>query len=159
VVSKSASPITYALTVRYAVGQERQAGPSTLPVEQVTLRRKREEGTTDVRTDRYGLILFEYNRSELNAANEKLAALVRSRIPAGAKVSITAFTDRIGEADHNLKLSEARARTTARVLGVDPANAKGVGETQPPFDNDLPEGRFYSRTVEIVVESRTQAPN
>lgn len=151
--TKSTAPITYMLQVRDEAGQQTQAEPGRLAVEQVTLRRKREEGATDRRTDRYGLILFDYDRSDLNPANEKLAALIRSRIPAGASVSITAFTDRIGEAEHNQLLSEARARSTARALGVDPARATGVGETRELFDNNLPEGRFYSRTVEILVES------
>jgi outer membrane protein OmpA-like peptidoglycan-associated protein len=154
--TKSTAPITYALQVRDDAGQQVAAEPGRLSVEQVTLRRKREEGATDKRTDRYGMILFDYDRSDLNAANEKIAGLIRSRIPAGATVSITAFTDRIGEAEHNQRLSEARARATARALGVDASRAIGVGETRELFDNNLPEGRFYSRTVEILVESQVR---
>jgi hypothetical protein len=28
-----------------------------------------------------------------------------------------------------------------------------VGETMPLYDNELPEGRFYSRTVNVIVET------
>lgn len=151
--TSSNEPIVYALVVNDAAGQDTRVEGGPLRVEQVTLRRKREEGSADRRTDRYGLILFGYNRSDLNAANARLASLIRSRIPKDASVSITAFTDRLGEVDHNQKLSEARAFATARALGVPEAVAKGVGETSPPYSNDLPEGRFYSRTVEVIVES------
>jgi outer membrane protein OmpA-like peptidoglycan-associated protein len=152
----STDPIVFAMDVRDAAGQRVATPSEQLPVEQVTLRQKREEGAADKRTDRYGLILFDYDRADLNAANERIAALIRSRIPAGASVSITAFTDRIGEEDYNMRLSEARARATARAIGVPETAARGVGESRELYDNDLPEGRFYSRTVEILVESQVR---
>jgi hypothetical protein len=33
-------------------------------------------------------------------------------------------------------------------------DGKGVGEEAPLYSNELPEGRFYNRTVQIVVESQ-----
>jgi outer membrane protein OmpA-like peptidoglycan-associated protein len=152
----SEAPITYLLAVRDGAGQRTETQVEQIRVQQVTLRRKREEGASDRRIDRYGLILFDYDRSELNTVNQRLASMIRSRIPAGATVGITAYTDRVGEEEHNMRLSEARARATARAIGVPEVNARGVGETQPLYDNDLPEGRFYSRTVEVVVESQVR---
>ena len=32
-------------------------------------------------------------------------------------------------------------------------NAKGLGESVLLYDNDIPEGRFYCRTVEVILET------
>ena len=42
---------------------------------------------------------------------------------------------------------------TARALGIAGASVAGIGEQDPLYDNALPEGRFYNRTVDIVVET------
>ena len=68
-------------------------------------------------------------------------------------MSIVGYSDRLGEAEHNLKLSTERAQNTAKELGVSVDNAQGGGENTELFDNNLPEGRFYSRTVSIVIET------
>ena len=71
-------------------------------------------------------------------------------------------TDAIGEESHNLKLSQDRARETQRVLETALGqqgkrrvkfDAYGFGEDprRAPFDNTLPEERFYNRTVSIDI--------
>jgi outer membrane protein OmpA-like peptidoglycan-associated protein len=63
----------------------------------------------------------------------------------------------MGEADYNQKLSERRAASVHDLLREFLPNAairsEGVGESQLLFDNTLPEGRFYCRTVQILVET------
>ena len=135
--------LTYVLTVRDEAGQS-EAARGVLPV---TVRR------VDREVGRYSLILFDFDQSTLNPYNRRIADLIRPAIDPGAEVRITGYTDRIGEEEYNIKLSEDRARNVARILGVSGARVEGLGQSVELHDNNLPEGRFYSRTVNILVES------
>jgi flagellar motor protein MotB len=60
--------------------------------------------------------------------------------------------------EHNKKLSANRALTVERAVktrtrGVKSLISNGVGEDDPLYDNNLPEGRFYNRTVQIVIQT------
>ncbi|MEP7220313.1 MAG: OmpA family protein, partial [Bacteroidota bacterium] len=139
------------LEVRDGAGQTFTTN-GTLPVEQVTVRKKRVERIADKQIDRYSLIIFDFDKGDLNETNRKIAQFIKARIRPTAAVTIEGSTDRIGEAEYNKRLSEERARSTARALGVAGGTVRGIGESGL-YDNDLPEGRFYCRTVSIVVET------
>jgi OOP family OmpA-OmpF porin len=79
--------------------------------------------------------------------------MVKRRISPNATVSIVGHTDRIGDEEYNRKLSEERARLTASQLNASTSTVTGVGENQPQYTNDLPEGRFYNRTVDVLVDT------
>ncbi len=75
---------------------------------------------------------------------------------------IHGHTDIVGEESHNLKLSRDRAQETMSVLQRELSKAGkrnvkfdtyGFGEDvrRAPFDNKLPEERFYNRTVIIDI--------
>ncbi len=145
------TPIEYSLQVTDAAGQTVRTPAGSLPVEQVTIQRKREERLADKQIDRYSLILFDFDRSDLNEANLRIARWVKDRVRPEATVTVVGSTDRTGDAAYNLRLSEDRARNVARTLGVG-GTVKGIGESDL-YDNDLPEGRFYCRTVSIVAET------
>ncbi|MBV9574836.1 MAG: OmpA family protein [Acidobacteriales bacterium] len=71
------------------------------------------------------------------------------------KVRIEGYTDNVGSASANRKLSEDRANAVADWLashGVDRARLKtrGYGETHPIADNSTDEGRAKNRRVELV---------
>lgn len=151
-VPRSNATLMYQLLVEDLKGGKRSA-EGKLPVEQVTIQKKRTEQIADRKIDRYSLILFDFDRADLNDANRKIGAFIRGRISPSATVTITGYTDRIGETEYNQRLSAERARTTAQALGLRPDQALGRGETTTLFNNDLPEGRFYSRTVTVVVET------
>ncbi len=155
-VPRAPDTITYRLDLTDSTGQSLTAPLGSLPVEQITIRKKRVERIADREIDRYSLILFDFDQSDLNPANRRIAEFIKGRVSPAAEVSITGYTDRVGEADHNLKLSQDRAQTVARTLNVTPKNQRGLGESAPPYSNDLPEGRFYSRTVNIVVETMVE---
>ena len=82
-------------------------------------------------------------------------------IPDGGSVIIHGHTDNIGEEGHNLKLSKDRSEETMNVLQRVLAKAGrkvkfdtygfGEDERRAPFDNRLPEERFYNRTVIIDI--------
>ena len=124
-----------------------------LPVEQITIQKKREEKQGDMAFERFNLITFDYDKATLNETSKKVARTIKERITPESQVEITGYTDRLGDEAHNLQLSQDRAVNTAKELGVPTENARGVGETTSLFNNDLPEGRFFSRTVDVVVKT------
>ena len=71
------------------------------------------------------------------------------------RLSIDGHTDASGEAAHNQRLSEARAKSVVAALtsqGIEASRlqAKGHGQSQPVADNDTDEGRAKNRRVELV---------
>lgn len=138
-------------TVRITIESEGNTVHRTLTTELFTLNRKRTERLADKTVDKYSLILFDFDRSDLSAQNKRIAALVKEAIRPESSVSIIGTTDRLGEAGYNRKLSTDRARAAAAALGISAATF-GQGESEE-FPNNLPEGRFYNRTVVITVET------
>lgn len=151
-IPRRSGPLTAVLSVRDKDGQTGTAA-ARLPVEQITIRRKREERLGDFVYDRFNLITFEFNSANLSRASKKIAENIQDRIQPESEVTIVGYSDRLGEEEHNRELSEERAVNTARVLKVPVENATGGGENTELYDNDLPEGRFYSRTVTITVKT------
>ena len=108
-------------------------------------------------------IIFEFNESKAITIYKKyLTDVVATKIPMNGTVIIHGHTDIIGDDDHNLKLSQARANEVKSI--IEDALAKsnrtdvkfevtGYGEdlSRSPFDNRYPEERFYNRTVIIDV--------
>jgi outer membrane protein OmpA-like peptidoglycan-associated protein len=87
---------------------------------------------------------------------------VAPHITNNATVIIHGYTDTIGNAEYNMKLSERRAKDIRRILenGASSSGKKGVkyivlafgmDEENAPFENKLPEERFYNRTVIIDI--------
>ncbi|MFA6571426.1 MAG: OmpA family protein, partial [Bacteroidota bacterium] len=116
--------------------------------------------TTDSTLDRYSLILFDYNSYNLSDANNSIAGYINSRIDKDANgktegtVEITGFSDKIGAESHNLELSQKRAEALSKLLKLE-GNVKteGLGESNNLYPLDFPEGRFYSRTVTVIVKN------
>ncbi|MFN8359060.1 MAG: OmpA family protein [Candidatus Kapaibacterium sp.] len=125
---------------------------SSIPVELLTLRRKRDEQMADKTIDKYSLIVFDFDRSDLSPQNKSIATIIKNALTPQSKVQIAGTTDQLGDATYNRKLSLDRARATANVLGLPNAELSGDGESDI-FPNTLPEGRFYNRTVVITVET------
>jgi outer membrane protein OmpA-like peptidoglycan-associated protein len=149
-VPKTPIPVDYQLEVTDDDGQTYAVPMASIPTDQVTIQRKRRERIADKEINRYSLILFDFGKADLNAANRKIIDMIKNRITLDATVSISGYTDRLGDEDFNQKLSEERARTVLNALGV--GKPLGAGETML-YNNDLPEGRFYCRTVKVVVET------
>jgi len=145
--------IAYRLEIADRDGHEFTTADASIPTEQMTLRRKRIERVADREIDRFSLILFDFGKAEIGDANRQIIDLIRSRIAPNATVSVTGYTDRVGDAEFNMHLSKNRAMATATALGTADASVTGAGESTLLHDNDLPEGRFYCRTVNIVVEN------
>jgi outer membrane protein OmpA-like peptidoglycan-associated protein len=151
---KSAKPVIGTLVVKNLLGQS-YSSSDTLNVDYVTLQlmKSREEGGKLV--ERYSLIVFEFNSATLNPANQRVMERVKQRIRPESKVKIVGFADRQGNPDYNRSLAQRRCEEAQRVLGLsdDRVTIEPVGSDRLVFDNDNPEGRSYSRTVHIEIET------
>ncbi|HWF44987.1 MAG TPA: OmpA family protein, partial [Candidatus Kapabacteria bacterium] len=163
-LEKEREPVLASLDTVHAVlhvqdraNQTAQSDEITLPVRHYTLLDKHCEGSIDTIISRYSLILFDFDRGALSDANRRIANFVKARISDESKVSILGYTDRIGSDEYNQQLSELRARSTAHYIGLESrSDVRGLGRSVLLYDNTLPEGRFYSRTVTVVVTTPTK---
>lgn len=133
-----------------------QCGRATarpLNVQKITVDKKRLEGVADREFEYYSLILFDFGKSKLEAQHKSVLDFITRRVTPSSQVTIEGFTDNIGEERINKRISEKRAKEVAKWLGLSNARTVGVGEEFLLYDNSLPEGRFYCRTVKITIET------
>jgi outer membrane protein OmpA-like peptidoglycan-associated protein len=110
--------------------------------------------------ERYALILFDFDRADIKDRNrvvmDRIGARVRE-VPS-ASVAIVGHTDTIGKPDYNIALSKKRAEAASALILTAEAGARnrvsvtGKGPADPLFDNGLPEGRAFNRTVTVTLE-------
>lgn len=146
-------PIKYQLTVLDSIGQKSVSESKELKVEQLTVNKKREDSKPDKEFEYYSLILFSYGKSSLEQEHREVVDFVKNRIGDEAKVYIYGYSDSMGDDKINQIISERRAKSVANRLKIRNAEVIGKGESELLFDNNLPEGRFYCRTVQITVET------
>ena len=108
-------------------------------------------------------IVFDFDKAKSIAEyNTFLSTIVAPLIVDGATVTIHGHTDIIGNETYNQQLSEDRAKQTQKIIEHAIANSGrdnvkfesvGFGEdaAHAPFENNLPEERFYNRTVIIDI--------
>jgi outer membrane protein OmpA-like peptidoglycan-associated protein len=110
--------------------------------------------------EKYALILFDFDRAEIKDRNRAVLDRISARmreVPA-AVVTIVGHTDSIGKADYNVALSKKRAQAAYDLIlsgGIrarDGLTHEGRGPADPLFDNGLPEGRAFNRTVTVSLE-------
>lgn len=141
-------------------GHECKSEPIEIPVMQVSSERKQVEKTADSTMERYNLILFPFNSAEAGPLNERIMRdYVYQRCRPTSKIEVIGHTDVKGMYDTNKKLSVRRAgtvetgikRTTKNAFGE--LKSDGVGEENALYPNELPEGRFYNRTVQVIIQT------
>jgi outer membrane protein OmpA-like peptidoglycan-associated protein len=112
---------------------------------------------------RLSLIVFEYDESVLSDNNIIMMNNFFSKeITSESTIDITGSTDRLGEAQYNLTLSQERANAVEKAMrsmqkDLNITSVKGIGFSKLIFDNSQPEGRYYSRTVSIEVKNPIQS--
>ena len=146
--------LTYKFLVKDSKNNIASTLDKTIQFNVTTVKQKKREKKGDKEIDRFSLILFDFDKADLNAANLKILEDIKRKIKNNSDVYITGHTDRTGDDNYNLKLSIERAFTVKKALGVIKAIAEGQGEKVILHDNDLPEGRFFCRTVNIIVETK-----
>ena len=146
-------PLEYKINVNDKKTQKLSSNLNTLAIEQKTIKKKRIEKIADFEIEKYSLILFDFDSDKINESNLRTLRMIKAKIKPNSKIKITGYTDRTGESEHNKTLSQRRAEAVYKMLGYESAVYEGVGAEKALFDNDYPEGRVFSRTVEISIES------
>lgn len=148
---------------KYRVVMSGQTSDGVEVKRETTLTLNRSAELTEEEALRYS-ILFDFDQSNTVATYEKfLTDVVAPRIDDNSKVVIHGHTDIIGSEEYNMQLSKQRASETARILSNAvkssgknsvrfETDAFGMDTNKAPFENKLPEERFYNRTVVIDIE-------
>ena len=104
----------------------------------------------DRRIDNYSLILFDFDKYELNKRNMDILETIKKNITNESRLYISGYSDKIGSDEYNKELSKKRTQSVASQFKK-AANIEQFpyGESIILFNNNIPEGRFYSRTVQI----------
>ena len=108
---------------------------------------------------RLSLIVFDFDQSTIGNQNERMISqFVAKSFYSASTATIVGSTDNLGELPHNQKLSEDRAFHVRDLILKDKpdakiTSAKGIGPSNLLYDNHLPEGRYYCRTVRVEVET------
>lgn len=153
VIPQTTARVYATLHVTDSVGNAAYATDSSLQVEVVSLSDQRFQRIGGYEVERFSLILFDFDKATIDGANLKIVEIVKRSIRKNSEIEIVAYTDRTGLATHNTALSQRRAQATKLALGNTTASAKGIGADVLLYDNNLPEGRFYCRTVTITVRT------
>ena len=118
--------------------------------------------TPELKGLRYSII-FNFDRAKtIDSYSKFVTETVAPLIADGSTVIIHGHTDVVGSSDYNQSLSDSRAQQTQKMIeqavtASGKSNVKyqttGFGEdvANSPFENNLPEERFYNRTVIIDI--------
>jgi outer membrane protein OmpA-like peptidoglycan-associated protein len=162
-IPNNETPYKAQLVVYTQDGKECRSNIVEIPVQIITNEVKRREQLVDKTIDKYSLVLFKFDSPEAGPLNDRIIKeFIVDDLKKGAKIVVTGYTDVIGLEDRNTKLSGDRAMTVVNAIKrltkpgiIASLEGKGVGEAAPLYSNDLPEGRFYNRTVQVIVETPT----
>lgn len=106
-------------------------------------------------------LLFDTAKATLMPASmprlQNVAAILNAY--PNVKLKIGGYTDNVGNPDANLKLSDARAKTTMAELvklgiAADRLAAEGFGDQFPVGDNNTDEGRQKNRRIDVRVTAK-----
>lgn len=107
-------------------------------------------------------ILFDVDKASLKPDLQTSLAKVAGILSVyqELEVSVEGHTDNTGSDEHNMKLSEQRAKNVLDFLvsqGIDGArlSSKGYGKTRPVGDNSTKEGRQKNRRVDLVIHDKS----
>lgn len=122
-----------------------------------------EEKKVNVEDDKFvekvSLVLFEFNSSDLDVRNKDALMKLKNSVTDKSTIIINGFTDSSGPENLNKTLSEQRAKETSnsikKLFNINTENLSyfGLGKSVPLYDNSLPQGRFYNRTCQIIIET------
>ncbi len=153
-VPKFMLPVNFQLLLTDKKGQISKSNEKQFDAEIITISEKRKQKIEDFEIEKYSLILFDFDKSNIENSNREIVKIINQKIKPKSVIEIKGYTDRTGDPAHNLKLSEERANSTKAAIGREDAKANGIGMQQLLYDNNFPEGRFYCRTVEVIVKTK-----
>ncbi len=126
-----------------------------IKISQKTIKIKRERIEEDYKVDRYSLIVFDFDKAEVNEAHKRILNEIKKKIMPNSKVIISGFADRTGSSEYNKDLARRRSEEVQKVLQISAQNLtiNPVGSDRLLYDNNIPEGRSYCRTVKIEIKT------
>ncbi|MBS1538422.1 MAG: OmpA family protein [Bacteroidetes bacterium] len=152
-IPRDSTDIPYTFTV-HDVRDSMSTASGVMPVEQLTIQKKKINRVGNLDVNKYRIIMFDFNSDILNSAqNRIIEKYIREDLKSNSLVEVVGHTDRKGNDVSNQALSENRASNVASTISTGKIKTKGVGESNPTYSNELPEGRMYNRTVEITVSN------
>lgn len=101
----------------------------------------------------FTLVLFDFNSADLTPLNKRVAEMVKQQLKVNSHVEITGFADRTGNLEYNKKLALRRSDALAKHLKLSNAVISAYDGTLL-INNDLPEGRYFCRTVRVNIEDK-----
>ena len=101
-------------------------------------------------------VLFATGSSSLSGGSKNALRRVISQLKQAEAITLTGYTDSVGTAENNLRLSAERAEAVKAFLiqsGISAAkiSVRSYGETDPAGNNGTTRGRAANRRVEISV--------
>jgi len=151
-------PIDALLTVRDNLNQTQTVNRS-IEVEQKTIRSKRALVENDMRIERYSLVLFDFDSDVLHSIHRRVLDEVRNSVQPNSQLFIFGYADRTGDHQHNENLARRRCeRVNSHINPNNRVNAvlEAIGSRELIYNNDIPEGRAFSRTVKIEIRTPIQ---
>lgn len=145
-------PIEITLNAKDQYGNN-ASDTKTTQVQQLTIKKKRYELKDDNRIEKFALIVFDFDKATLSDRHKKVLDDIKSRIDENSQITIEGYTDRIGSADYNKQLARKRAEEVKKYLNASESKVtlKAIGQDVLLYNNDLPQGRNYSRTVLVKI--------
>jgi len=154
IIPKTAEPIFAEFKLEDKKGETYITQTQTSPVEVITVKEKRVQKIGDYEIEKFSLILFDFDKATIEGNNKKIVNFIKDRIKPESQIEIIGYTDRTGNPDYNFRLAEKRAYNTQQAINRKDGQAMGDHKKKLLYDNDLPEGRFYCRTVDIIVSTK-----
>lgn len=155
IIPRLETPIKISLSAE-DIFEQKNSIEKDIQIRQKTIKTKREIIKNDTIFNKFSLILFDFDKFELNEAQKKLLYDIKNKyVTKNSIVRIKGYADRIGTAEYNKELSRKRCEQVANVLkhNQDLVKIEPFGSDILIFNNNLPFGRSYSRTVQISIET------
>ncbi len=158
VTDKPMPEVETPIDIKYSVIDENGKTADTseqLLIKQVTIQQKRFVIKDDKIIEKYHLILFDFDSYELKKNHKIILNELKQRIQKDSKVKISGYTDRIGLEDYNKNLALKRCEEVRKYLNLrnEQVEVNPVGSSILLYNNDLPQGRNYCRTVILEIET------
>jgi len=109
---------------------------------------------SDTIRERHRLVFFDFDDDKISSVDAPYMEDLQAQLRTTSKITVTGYTDRIGDAGYNTDLATRRAARVAKTIKSrivpEVVRERGAGP-ELIHNNDLPEGRMYNRTVIIDV--------
>ncbi len=100
-------------------------------------------------------LIAHFGSPDIIANQRSFIEHVKTRIKPNSKVTIAGYADRTGTQQINRELARRRVNQVQDILRVNPELLRKlpIGSDELLYNNDLPQGRCYSRTIMIKIET------